>query len=383
MPTPLTATPTEDVMVYVHVPFCHAKCAYCDFYSTPVLSLADAYLEALAGEWNERRTPGMRPITLYVGGGTPSSLPQGGLSRIVSAINPGAPLAEATVEANPEDVSPRWADEALEVLGAISLNPRVSMGVQSLDDSQLSFIGRRHTSWQALDAVSTLRTAGFDNISLDLIYGLPGQTLDSWRSSLSRILELRPAHLSAYLLSYEPRTRLGVMLEKGKVEEASDSLAEQMYLHLCRAAREAGYVHYEISNFALPGREAIHNSGYWNSTPYIGLGPGAHSFLGGVRGSVAPNLREYIKAGGRGLFQAEEETEANRFNDLLLTALRTSRGLDPSLSGFSPEILGPFGETVSTLLRSGELIVNSSGRLAIPEEKWLTSNSTLLKLIAI
>lgn len=378
MPTPLT-----DTMVYVHVPFCHAKCAYCDFYSTPVLGLAGDYLDALKGEWDERFQPHMKPVTLYIGGGTPSSLPTGSLARIASLVNGGHSLLEATVEANPEDVSPRWADEAYDVLASISSNPRVSMGVQTLDDDTLAFIGRRHTADRAIEAYRTLRSAGFSNISLDLIYGLPGQTLDSWRSTLERTLELCPSHLSAYLLSYEPRTRLGVMLEKGKVSEASDSLAEQMYLHLCDATRRAGFSHYEISNFALPGREAIHNSGYWNSTPYIGLGPGAHSFLGGVRGSVSPDIRAYIKAGGRGLYLTEQETEANRFNDLLLTSLRTSRGLERHPSGFSARILGPFSQSVQTMLATGELILTPEGRLAIPEARWLTSNSTLLKLIAI
>lgn len=368
-------------MLYIHVPFCRAKCAYCDFYSTPKAGWMEGYVDALMGEYAERCPEGFMPHTLYLGGGTPSSLPLPLLYRVLGALRLPDALDEATIEANPEDVTPEWTE------GIVGHTPfgRVSMGVQSFDDSELRFIGRRHTAADALRAVRTLRDGGVGNISLDLIYGLPGQTLDSWRRSLDTMLDLRPDHISAYLLSYEPRTRLGVMLDKGRVTEASDELVADMYSYLCRATREAGYAHYEISNFALPGRRAIHNSGYWSGRPYLGLGPGAHSYVGGVRGSNPPDLAAYIACGGRGVHQPEDEELSSRLNDLLITSLRTSAGLDPAIvrrdypAVMADEVLAE----ADALVRTGELAVTAGGNLVIPEDKWLTSNTILLKLIIV
>ncbi len=366
-------------MLYIHVPFCRAKCAYCDFYSTPKAGWMESYVDALAGEYDERCPADFLPETLYLGGGTPSSLPLPLLYRLLSGLRLPDRLAEATIEANPEDVTAEW------VAGIVGNTPidRVSMGVQTFDDGQLQFIGRRHTAADALRAVATLRDGGVSNLSLDLIYGLPGQTLDSWRRSLDTMLALRPDHISAYLLSYEPRTRLGVMLDKGKVTEASDELVTAMYDHLCRATREAGYEHYEISNFALPGRRARHNSGYWTSRPYLGLGPGAHSYFGGQRGSNPSDLAAYIARGGRGIHVVEEEDTANRLNDLLITSLRTADGLDTERmtrdypAAMTSEVLAE----ADRLLDGGSLTRNAARHLVIPEDKWLTSNSILLKLI--
>ena len=368
------------LQVYIHVPFCHAKCAYCDFYSTPRAELMERWADALLAEW-ERRVGrrGFVPQTVYLGGGTPSSLPVELLDRILHTITPASELREFTIEANPEDVTAGWVDF---IKNHTSID-RVSMGVQSLDDSQLAFIGRRHTAREAIDAYNRLRDGGIEKISLDLIYGLPGQTLDSWKLSLDTLLSLRPEHLSAYLLSYEPRTRLGVMLDKGRVTEASEELVTQMYGYLCEATREAGYSHYEISNFALPGCEAVHNSGYWNSTPYIGLGPGAHSFVDGRRGANPPNLHDYILKNGD-VYAVEDETDTERLNDLVITALRTSRGLDLwEIETRFPGLAVEFKSSAQKLIDAGELMPNHLGHLVIPEDKWLISNSILLKLIMI
>lgn len=360
--------------VYIHVPFCRSKCAYCDFYSSPRLDLAEGYLRGVEAEWLKLGGDAV-PETIYIGGGTPSSLDPSSLDQLISIIPRPEPLREFTIEANPEDVTEEW------VRHLVSETPvdRVSMGIQTFDDTILAFLGRRHDSAGAHRAYRNLRGGGIRNISCDLIYGLPGQTPEGWRKSLDTLLDMRPEHISAYLLSYEPRTRLGVMLSKGKVEEASDAMVEEMYAYLCEATRNAGYLHYEISNFALPGHEAVHNSGYWDGSEYLGLGPGAHSMAGGQRWSNPSDLTAYIRAGGTGLRVIEEEDDTNRFNDLLITSLRTSRGLDPSL--VPAQFVTRFRVDSSRLLASGDLIVTPAGHLAIPESRWLLSNPILLALI--
>lgn len=362
--------------VYVHVPFCHSKCAYCDFYSTPRRELMESYVECVAREWRQF-TPAPVPDTIYLGGGTPSSLPLPLLDRLIASIPAPEPLREFTIEANPEDVTPEWVRHIVRHTAI----DRVSMGIQTFDDASLRFIGRRHTARRAVEAVDILREGGITNLSCDLIYGLPGQSLDGWKANLDRLIAMRPEHISAYLLSYEPRTRLGVMLSKGKVEEASDTLAEQMYAYLCRATREAGYEHYEISNFALPGRRAVHNSSYWDGSDYIGLGPGAHSMAGGVRWHNPSDLRAYIDRGGCDTRVIEEEDSMNLFNDMLITSLRTSAGLDPTR--IPDEFVESFRSNSAPLLSAGLLATSPEGRLRIPEEKWLTSDAILLKLIEV
>jgi len=346
--------------LYVHIPYCRAKCAYCDFYSGPLKPFEEAtYFAALERELAARRgeVDGFR--TVYVGGGTPSAVNPDRLAPLL-ALAPG----ERTVEVNPEDVTPGYA-EALLRAGA----NRVSMGVQSLVDGELAAVGRRHTAARAREAFADLRAAGFDNISLDLIYGLPGQTLGSWRYSLGETLALGPEHLSAYLLSYEEGTLLTARMKAGKLVEAPEELVGLMYGELCAATRAAGFEHYEISNFARPGFYARHNSAYWDMTPYLGLGPGAHSFDGTMRRANPANLKAYL-ADPAAAAVVEEETADNRFNDLLITALRTARGIDPSVFT-SAEII-----KARTLLQP-----TPQGRLRIAERDWLRSNSIILEFI--
>lgn len=369
--------------VYVHVPFCSSKCAYCDFYSTPKREWMEAYTNAVVNEWKLRSRDLTEPVdTLYFGGGTPSSLPLQLLDRILEAIPVNnSTLREATIEANPEDVSDDWVRHIL------TNTPfrRVSMGIQSFDDAQLLAIGRRHTAADAVEAVGRLRNGGIDNISCDLIYGLPLQDVASWEHSLSGLINLRPEHISAYLLSYEEGTRLTARLKAGKITEADDTTVEKMYATLCEKTSSAGYNHYEISNFSLPGFEAIHNSSYWDGSPYIGLGPGAHSWDGAVRSFNPSNLKLYIDSRGAGFGQPEEEDDDNRFNDMLITRLRTTHGLRLQ------EITAHFGQTVAAdflrdsapLVREGLLNITDGDRYTIPERHWLLSNSILLKLIRV
>lgn len=372
---------THIAMLYIHVPFCRSKCAYCDFYSTPRAQWMEPWAEAVISEGRNRLPANFSPATIYLGGGTPSSLPSELLRRTLEGLRLSYHrLEEFTIEANPEDITPGWV-AAVRELGVT----RVSMGVQSMQPSELLAVGRRHSPEDVERAISILRKGGVDNLSLDLIYGLPGQTLESWRMSLDAILAVRPEHLSAYLLSYEPGTRLGVMLAKGKITEASDELVSQMYRYLCAAARSAGYEHYEISNFALPGRRAIHNSRYWTGRQYIGLGPGAHSYHGGVRGYNAADLHNYIATRGLGTYITEDEDDKNQFNDLLITRLRTDLGLSPRMVAerFPAEIHSEFKAAYTELLAAGELITLPDGNIAIPERHWLLSNQIILKMIIV
>lgn len=311
--------------IYIHIPFCHAKCAYCDFYSLPKRQEME-FIEALKNEYGCRKEEISAPVkTVYLGGGTPSCLKRESLHQIFNMV-PTSEAEEITIEINPEDAK---EDFILWLKNSTPVN-RISMGVQSLDNWELEFIGRRHSAEDAVRAVGLIKSVGF-NLSVDLIYGLPYQDTDSWKKSLTGILALKPDHLSCYLLSYEPGTRLTAMKSVGKVVEADEELATEMYDVLCAEAAGAGYLHYEISNFALPGFHSRHNSSYWNLTPYLGLGPGAHSFDGRIRRFNPGNLKEYIGHRGIGVALVDEERESERFNDFVITSLRTAAGLDMDL----------------------------------------------------
>lgn len=309
--------------IYVHIPFCKSKCIYCDFYSVPSRERVDAVAEGIIAEYLCRRDEIAGPIdTLYIGGGTPSVLPAGLLGKIIKAIAPGD-VPELTIEVNPDDVTPdiarAWADMGVN---------RVSMGVQTLDDRMLALLRRRHTSRQVFDAVGYLSGAGISNLSCDLIYGLPGQTLDGWADDLRQILRLPVDHLSAYSLTYYEGTALWEMKRRGQVSVADDELTAQMFAKLRHMTAEAGFEHYEISNFARPGRRSRHNSGYWRPDGrWIGLGPAAYSFDGQVRRYNPADIGRWLDALPYPCM-VDDETDLDRINDNIVTALRTSDGLD-------------------------------------------------------
>lgn len=317
--------------IYVHIPFCASRCTYCDFFST--LSLGESgedYVRAVVAEAALRRDElqGEPVKTLYLGGGTPSQLSASLLEALVHGIDKAIPLAdveEFTIEANPDDVTPQWC-AALLPLGV----NRVSMGVQSFEDDILRLIGRRHTAGQAIEAVGLLREAGIDKISIDLIYGLPGQTCTSWTESVEHAIALQPQHISAYGLTYEPGTRLWLQRERGEVTEVPEQQCLDMYRILTEKMRAAGYVHYEISNFAKPGHHSRHNSSYWDETPYLGLGAGAHSYDGAERRYNPNNLREYIDKiqAGELAYEQEKLSWRERYDERVMLGLRTARGVD-------------------------------------------------------
>ena len=338
-----------------------------------------AYVDALLREADARLPELTDPIrTVYIGGGTPSSLPLPELRRLLSYLAAAAPDAEEfTIEVNPENVT----EELARLLGDSAVN-RVSMGVQSAIDSELKAIGRRHSWKDVCRAVSLLRQDGIRNLSLDLIFGLPGQTLESWRQSIDSVLSLSPEHLSAYSLMLEPGTRLSAMIAAGKVAPLPQELSADMYDILCQRACEAGFLHYEISNFALPGRHSRHNSSYWDFTPYIGLGAAAHSYNGrSLRRANPANLRRYL---ADPLTPAETEslTPEQQIEEFIMLSLRRAEGLD--LDAF----LRRFGSAAhSRLLRQAQpllaasRLLRSSSRLLIPEKYWLVADPIIIDLL--
>ena len=342
--------------IYIHVPFCQSRCIYCDFYSTTYgAEWKRSYVDTLKREIQLRREEidVTRVPSLYIGGGTPSQLPSTLLQEVFRAIQENFTLAkdaEVTIEANPDDVTPEW-------LAALSQTPvnRISMGVQTFSDSLLCFLNRRHTSHQAIEAVQRCQDAGYSIISLDLIYGLPGQTFEDWCRDVKLLLSLDVPHLSAYALSYEEGTVLSKMLQDGKVDEASDELSWQMYEYLMNETAAAGMEHYEISNFAKPGMHSRHNSSYWDGSPYLGLGPGAHSFDGGcVRRSNDTSLKDYVCSTADVPHQKEVLTPEEQYDELVMTRLRTALGL--SLSLLTPEQRSYCMEMAEPHIHSGNLV---------------------------
>ena len=320
--------------LYVHIPFCKSRCIYCGFYSTVGLDLRQQYVEALCKEMEMEREKGERKNeklkTIYLGGGTPSQLTTEQLRQLFYNIYKvyGHDAEEITIEMNPDDVTDTYA-EALPELG---IN-RVSMGAQTFDNARLKFLHRRHRAEQVEQAVKRLRKAGIQNISIDLMYGFPDETLEDWKQDIKKALTLNVEHISAYCLMIEEGTVLyeRVKSEKVKVKNDKDEeLERQMYELLIDQLTGAGYEHYEISNFARQGYRSRHNSSYWHDVPYIGLGAAAHSYDGACRSWNVADIRQYITAIERGERPAEYETldEDTRYNDRVTVALRTSDGLD-------------------------------------------------------
>ena len=316
-------------MLYIHIPFCQQRCIYCDFYSTTQsLDKAIAYIQAVENEMRYRckELPSTLLSSVYVGGGTPSQLPQEGIQQLFKAIRTHFTIAEGaeiTFEANPDDIT----SELIDVLISEGVN-RISLGVQSFNDKQLKLLHRRHSSAQAIEAVQLIHNKGIPHISIDLIYGQPQQTIENWREDLQTALSLPIDHLSSYALSVEEETPLQRLLKSKKLSLPTDEETLGMFQLLCETTRQHGYLHYEISNFCLPNAHSRHNSGYWQSRPYLGIGPGAHSYDGTSRHFNPTNLHDYIANQGLPQRTTEELTRAEQCNDFVFTALRTSDGLN-------------------------------------------------------
>ncbi len=372
--------------VYVHIPFCASRCSYCDFFST--LQLADAgtsYVEAVVAEARLRRGElcDAQVKTLYLGGGTPSQLPLPLLSRLIDGLRESLDLSdveEFTVEANPDDVTPEWCRG----VAALGVN-RVSMGVQSFEDPILRLIGRRHTARQAMDAVANLRAAGINNISIDLIFGLPGQTVASWTASVEQAIALKPQHISAYGLTYEEGTRLWRQRERGEVVEVPEEQCLEMYRILVDELQAAGYEHYEISNFALPDYHSRHNSSYWDDTPYLGLGAAAHSYDGKVRRWNPHDLRQYMDKvlAGELACELEELSRSERYDERVMLGLRTALGVDAEWlrMDFGDEAWRYFIREAARHVEAGNLRVTEDGRYVLTRDGIMLSDSIIRDLM--
>ncbi len=315
--------------IYIHIPFCKSRCIYCGFYSTTLLDLRKKYINAVCREMELRKNYIREPFsTIYLGGGTPSLLDEAELTKLFLYINNVYDVdrnAEITMECNPDDITPKFTN----MLSRLPIN-RVSMGAQTFADSRLRLLHRRHNSDEVKHAVKLLREAGIKNISIDLMFGFPDESLSQWKEDISAALALNIEHISAYSLMYEENTPLWKMLDTGKVKEIDEELSLTMFKELVCQLTDAGYEHYEISNFARPGYRSRHNSSYWHQVPYIGLGAAAHSFDLNSRQWNVADLKLYIEEINNGIIPMEREELDNdtTFNDIITTALRTSDGID-------------------------------------------------------
>ena len=315
--------------LYIHVPFCKTRCAYCDFFTQTQLLHKDVYIQAIVRELEIRKdyTESETIETIYWGGGTPSLLQPDDFELVFNAINcfyKLSPNLEITLEANPDDMTQSY----ISTLRRLPFN-RISMGVQSFYENDLQLLKRRHTAQQAIDAVSLCHNVGYSNLSIDLIYGLPGQTLQMWEENLAKTLRLQIPHLSAYCLSYEKGTDLYRQLNTGTIEPVSEEAGIQLFDLLVDKLEAAGYLHYEISNFCKPDFFSQHNTACWTDRKYIGIGPAAHSYNYCSRQWNVDSLADYIEGIKKGTPYIEKELidEQMRYNDYIMTHLRTMWGI--------------------------------------------------------
>jgi oxygen-independent coproporphyrinogen-3 oxidase len=394
-------------VIYLHVPFCGSFCTYCDFYSEICRSRQafNEYADAVIAEIRDRRKELEMNMsaqdavnTLYIGGGTPSVLPLDVLSRIVGAVSQTERLSlvteqlslvtepvevttptelfdEFTVEVNPEDIVEKGREYVRGLL-ALGVN-RISMGIQSFNDDILRWMNRRHDAGNAVKAFRILRGSGVRNISIDLIFGISQLTDETWKDTIEKALELSPEHISAYQLSIEEGSALAKMVADGRYVEASEEQCRRQYDILCRCLGRSGYHHYEISNFAKPGFEAVHNSAYWRRAPYIGLGPGAHSLTGNVRSWNSQELPHRSPDGSSATYSRTSETlspEDIRVERIMLS-LRTDKGLEAA------ELYSLADRAVINSLLSEGALEKQGASIRIPESRLFTSDEIIRELI--
>jgi oxygen-independent coproporphyrinogen-3 oxidase len=324
------------------------------------------------------------PVTLYFGGGTPSLLASSELKLLLQkaqTVFDVKEFSEVTLEANPDDLSPPY----LEALLALGIN-RLSIGIQSFNNTHLQWMRRRHTAIQAVESVKHAKEAGFTNLTIDLMYGFPSLRREEWEHTLMQALELGVPHISAYHLTIEPRTLLGKQAEKGLLQPLDEEESEQQFLLLHHTLTQAGYVHYEVSNFARPGYEARHNSAYWQQQPYIGIGPSAHSFNGVSRQWNKANNKQYVSALAQGLpfFDSETLTPTMRYNEYILTGLRTANGVSAThiRQHFGEQYAGYFFQQIKPYLQTGKLIQRDE-RICVPPQHFLVSDAIIESLFLV
>lgn len=365
--------------LYFHIPFCKRICAYCDFYKSADLRLKEAVVEAMHDELRREAKflPANRLRTIYFGGGTPSLLAPEQLEEFIrhaAELFDCSELEECTVEANPDDLTPDYLARL-----ARTRVDRLSIGVQSFDDGELRLMNRRHTAAAARKAVRQAQEAGFKNVTVDLIFGVPGFGTETLKRNLRETVALGVQHISAYHLTIEPETAFGRRMARGTFAPVAEEVSEEEFLTVHRTLTDAGFEHYEVSNFARSGRRALHNSAYWSGKPYLGIGPAAHSFDGECRRWAAADIGRYLDGGDR--YESERLTERDHYNETVMTALRTADGID------TEAIVRRFGRTrLETLLEAARPWLDAGdltacgGRLSIPAERFLRSDAVIAAL---
>ena len=353
--------------IYLHIPFCKQACHYCNFHFSTSLRQKGAMVEAIVREleWQKDYLQGAPLSSIYFGGGTPSLLDAAELEQIFSKIyqlHSVLANAEITLEANPDDLS-------LEKLHSLRNSPvnRLSIGIQSFAEEDLRFMNRAHNAQEARACIENALALGFDNLTLDLIYGAPTTSHEQWARNLGTIFQYPIPHLSAYCLTVEPKTALDHFVRQGKASPVDEEHANAQFLYLMEATQAQGYEHYEISNFAKPGSYARHNSSYWLGEPYLGIGPSAHSFNGQSRQWNVANNAKYLKIltegdvtqfTGTELFELEELSPATRYNEYVMTGLRTIWGCD--LQKIAPLFQPYFVENVQPFIDKGQVLVQNN-----------------------
>ena len=373
--------------IYVHIPFCRSKCRYCDFYSLPEARerLMDEYLQAICTHIKETGAlaPGYRVDTVYFGGGTPTLFGAEGLAGIMNTIRKAFDVdaaAEITFEANPDSVTP----QLLRRLRAEGFN-RVSLGIQSDDDAILRTIGRPHTYRQAQRAVEEIRKAGFKNLSVDLMYGLPGQTLEGWNQTVENVLKLQPEHISCYGLKLEEGTPL--YEQQDQYDLPDDDRQADMYLQAVQQLSLKGYRQYEISNFARRGMASRHNLKYWNGGEYLGFGPDASSDFAGNRFAIVRSLRDYaegIRYGGQVMREMQEILPRERAGEYLMLRLRTTAGI--SWEEYERKFLlsfEPLAKVMDKFCLHNWAMSNGKGGYRLTPEGFLVSNTIITDLLVL
>ena len=366
--------------IYIHVPFCVSRCGYCDFYKVTNFDHKEGYVDALLRELELRRFFLEDAIveTIYFGGGTPSTLSLNQIELILKAITQFfvlSDLVEITVECNPDDITAEY------LLGLKNLGVnRLSIGIQSFDDEMLRFMQRRHNSMQSFKAIDLAKKVGFDNISIDLIYGLPNISNAAWIKNVKMALELQISHLSAYHLTIEKGTAFEKLLQNGVITEVEEENSVLQFDILLDLAAKAGFEQYEISNFCKDGRYSQHNSNYWFGVPYLGLGPSAHSYNGKSRFWNVSDLSKYLLSLSRSELPLQEEllTDIDKFNETLMIGLRTKWGVNINhfQNTLSPTLLVHFNNVLESQLSNGNVYLQN-GFVRIKSSKFMVFDSII------
>ena len=372
--------------IYIHIPFCAKRCTYCDFYTEVAPKLIPVLVDSIVRELNVRKSYLQNETinTIYFGGGTPSILNPEEFSKIfetIFSIYSVDKNAEITFEANPDDLTVDFFDS----IKTLPFN-RISIGIQSFDDEDLKRINRRHSAKQAAEAVKNAQNAGFTNISIDLIYGLPFQTIEKWNRQLDTALSLNIQHVSAYGLTYEEGTKLWKQRENGTVKPVIDETMNEMYLLLVNKMKENGFEAYEISNFAIRNFRSRHNSSYWKQDMYLGVGPSAHSYDLNSRQWNIASITKYISAleNNTTFFEKEELTLFDRYNDYVMVSLRTLEGIDLAFleQKFGLELATYCFVNIQSYIENNYAI-HSDKKLSLTLEGIMISNQILIQLMKV